>query len=66
MKIDDVIEHFGSMTKVAAALTDCTPQAVHKWKKSNAIPYLRQCEIEKVTAGELLAVHDDDQPAAAS
>ncbi|HEY1898625.1 MAG TPA: Cro/CI family transcriptional regulator [Steroidobacteraceae bacterium] len=52
MTYDDVICHFGSPSKAAAALS-VTRATVWNWKKG--ISWERQCQIEITTVGRLKA-----------
>lgn len=52
MRKQDVIHHFGSVGAVAAAL-GITSQAVSMWPE--AVPLMRQYEIERLTDGQLRA-----------
>ncbi len=66
MQTRKAIEHFGSTRKLAEAL-GITPQAINQW--GDAVPMLRQYELERVTAGKLkadLAKHSANTPLAAS
>lgn len=53
MDYDDVLEHFGSLTKAAAAL-DLAKQTVHRWK-GGEIPFEKQFIIQMKTKGKLKA-----------
>ena len=50
MKTKDAAKHFGSKTKLAAAL-GITPSAVTMWGED--VPELRQYQIEQLTKGKL-------------
>jgi len=54
MTVDEVLSYFHGVSEAAEAL-DCHYQAVWLWKKKDAIPPLRQVQIEKVTKGRLKA-----------
>ena len=49
-----VIKHFGSLTATARAL-QIKPPSVRQWVVNDAIPIDRQCQIEILTSGELVA-----------
>lgn len=51
MLTSDAISHFKTAKKMAECLECCTHQAIYQWGKYP--PYLRQCEIELLTAGAL-------------
>jgi len=53
MNIEAVIKHFGSV-KAAATALDVYPQVIYQWKQ-NGIPMLRQCQIQVLTNGRLMA-----------
>ena len=53
MKKSEVLEHFGTMEKVAEAL-GITRMAVSQWPGDH-VPMRRQYELERVTKGELKA-----------
>jgi hypothetical protein len=59
MTFDDLITHFGSCTKVAAALAEttwpATKQAIGQWGSKGRIPEGRQHQFELMTAGALKA-----------
>lgn len=52
MKPKNVISHFGSVTKAAAAL-DLTPQTINRWVKESSIPLNSQKAIAWDTEGAL-------------
>lgn len=54
MSIETVTDFFGGRVALAKAL-GVTPQAVHKWCKTD-IPPARAIQIEKLTEGKILAV----------
>lgn len=56
MKLADAICYFGSKSGIASAL-GLARSSVTDW--GDEIPWLRQCEIQVVTGGELMA---DTQP----
>jgi transcriptional repressor of cell division inhibition gene dicB len=52
MNMNDAIKHFGSKTKLAAAL-GIHPSAVTQWGES--VPEIRQYQIQVLTKGKLKA-----------
>lgn len=58
MTYDDLLRHFGSQAEAARAL-DLQPPSVSEWQ-ATTIPYPRQCQIEVVTGGKLIARKKDD------
>lgn len=52
MTLQDVLDHFGTVTETATAL-GLTSQAVGQWSKK--VPALRQKQIEELTEGALKA-----------
>lgn len=58
--IEQVIEHFGGVTKTARAL-GVTSQAVSQWRAAGMVPEMRAYQIELKTKGkfkaERLATH---------
>ena len=54
MTPEQVIEHFGSITAVATALK-LQPPSVSGWKAQGKVPIDRQCQIEVITGGRLVA-----------
>jgi len=60
MTIDEVLKYYDGKRKRAAAALDISYQAIVKWEETGEIPFLRQCHIELITGGELLA----DEPEA--
>lgn len=54
MTYDDIIEHYGSEAKAAAA-RGIDRQRVHGWKKRPRVPTDDQIEYEVLTSGELKA-----------
>ena len=53
MNTQQAIEHFGSVSKLAAALGIKSRQAIYAWGESP--PYGRQCQLELITKGKLKA-----------
>ncbi|HCN4361632.1 TPA: hypothetical protein N6U10_003651 [Escherichia coli] len=54
MKPEELIRHFGSVEKAAAAAgVGVTPGAVYQWLTAGEIPSLRQSDIEVRTAYKL-------------
>lgn len=53
MTYDQVIKHYGSEAKVAAAL-DIRAPSVYGWRE-RGVPFLRQVQIQLQTAGKLKA-----------
>lgn len=53
MTYDDLLEHYGSLTKAADAL-DLAKQTVHRWK-AGEIPFRAQFIIQMKTNGKLKA-----------
>lgn len=47
MTIEQAIEHFGSVTKLAEAL-GVTRQTVYNWRRSGEFPKLRQMQTELI------------------
>lgn len=58
MSVDDVIAYFGTAKKAADALGLKSHAAVILWRRSG-IPYPRQCQIQIVTNGALMAVEPE-------
>lgn len=56
MKLADAVGHFGSKNRLAKAL-GLARSSVTGWGED--IPWLRQCELQVITGGELVA---DAQP----
>lgn len=54
MKPDDLITHFGSVEKAAAAV-GVTIGAVYQWIAAGEVPPMRQSDIEVKTAYKLLS-----------
>ena len=55
MTVTDLIAHFGSGPKAAAALGLKTASALYQWRRAGLIPKLRQVQIEHLTGGALKA-----------
>jgi hypothetical protein len=58
MKPQELIEHFGSDIKVAAAI-GVSQQAVRNWKEADSIPRLTQFAIQAITKNKLMADKDE-------
>ena len=59
MKFSEVMIFYDyNMSKIAKAL-DTSRQYVSLWKKENKIPYPKQCELQIITNGKLLACKED-------
>ena len=58
MNPQELIAHFGTQAAAARAL-GLTWAAIYLWQKRGSIPYLRQLQIEQVTAGALKAAHPE-------
>ena len=54
MRLEKLIDHFGSQTRMAKAL-NVTQGAVHHWVNADALPPLRAIEIERITFGKFRA-----------
>lgn len=54
MAYDELIEHFGGLTKAAKAL-DLSKQTIHSWKDRGSIPFEAQFRIQLKTKGRLTA-----------
>lgn len=54
MKVQEVLQHFGGITKTAAAL-HISYHAVRAWREKSEIPQGRQCQIQLLTGGTLVA-----------
>lgn len=63
MKVDQVIEFFGSKANTAKALS-ITYQAVQQWEESGKIPRGRQFEIHIISDGKLIVDELPDKKAA--
>lgn len=61
MKTEDVIKHFGGVSKTAEAL-GIAPSSVSVWKDEP--PRLRQYQIEVITKRKLRASHNASESAA--
>lgn len=59
MKLDDLIEEYGSQAKVARAL-GITRGTVASWKKWNFVPYYIQLRVQMMTSGKLKARYYGD------
>ena len=55
MTYDQVLQHFGTQVKIAAAL-EMTQGSVSAWE--GIVPPFRQLQIERVTGGKLVADGD--------
>ena len=64
MTYDDLIKHFGTQERIAAALGVEQP-SVSLWRK-RGIPMLRQMQIQLTTAGLLVATLDQKQKKASA
>lgn len=59
MKFSEVMIFYDyNMSKIAKAL-DTSRQYVSLWKKEDKIPYPKQCELQIITNGKLIASKDD-------
>ena len=54
MNLDRVIEHFGGLTKTAAALS-VTEQTIRNWIKAGDIPIMAQFAIQILSKGKIKA-----------
>ena len=52
LSIDDLINYFGSQTKLARRL-GIRPQSVHEWVATGHLPPRRAIQIAKLTMGEI-------------
>ena len=59
MDYSAVVQHFGSMTKLAKLL-DVSPAAVSRWR-DRGIPIVRQFQIELLSGGALCAPRTEAQ-----
>jgi hypothetical protein len=64
MKPNEVLRHFGTWAAVANAL-DIKPPSVSEWVTAGTIPIGRQCQIEILTGGALIADRKQVSPKAA-
>lgn len=55
MSIDELIEHYGSGPKAAAAMGLKSASVLYQWRAAGRIPPLRQVQIEHLTGGKLKA-----------
>lgn len=55
MTVTDLIQHYGSGPKAAAAMGLKSASALYQWRKAGRIPKLRQVQIEHLTGGKLKA-----------
>jgi hypothetical protein len=55
MTLDQVLDHYGGITRTADALA-ISYQAVHQWADKGEVPAGRQWEIQAQTKGKLTAV----------
>ncbi len=62
MKTTTAIAHFGSRQALADAL-GITREATYVWRDD--VPYLRQCQLQIITAGKLVATAPDRREVAA-
>lgn len=53
MTLEEVVEHFGSMSNAAKAI-NVSRQAVTNWRRIGYIPLLQQYRFAEATEGELL------------
>lgn len=59
MKFSEVMIFYDyNMSNIAKAL-DTSRQYVSLWKKEDKIPYPKQCELQIITNGKLIASKDD-------
>jgi hypothetical protein len=59
MKFSEVMQYYDyNMATIARAL-ETSRQYVSKWKKVDKIPYPRQCELQILTGGKLIANKED-------
>lgn len=63
MDYQQVVDHFGGLTKAAKAL-GLPITTVHSWR--SGIPYPRQCQIQIETRGRLRATRERVPPPATS
>lgn len=62
MKLNDLITHFGTQKKAASAVGVSQAQ-ISRWH--NGIPYPRQCQIQLLTGGLLVADQQKKEKVAA-
>lgn len=53
MTPNQVVEHFGGLTKATTAIGLQSHSAVWQWHRRGAVPALRQLQIEALTDGKL-------------
>jgi hypothetical protein len=59
MKLSEVMIYYDyNMSAIARAL-DVSRQYVSLWKKNDKIPFSKQCELQVITAGKLMASKHD-------
>ncbi len=59
MKFSEVMIFYDyNMSKIAKAL-ETSRQYVAQWKKADSIPYPKQCELQIITNGKLIANKED-------
>lgn len=63
MTVDEAISYFGNQVRVAEVL-ELGKGSITVYKQKGGIPFKRQCDIEKISNGELKACreHDPDNP----
>ena len=54
MNIKQALEHYGTQSKLAAAL-DVEQSNISKWNSSGVMPWHRQLELQMLTKGKLKA-----------
>lgn len=62
MKTQTAIDHFGGRQELADAL-GISREATYIWR--GEVPYLRQCQLQVITAGRLVATHPQREEVAA-
>ena len=55
MTVTELIRHYGSGPKAAAAMGLESASALYQWRRAGRIPPLRQVQIEHLTKGALKA-----------
>jgi hypothetical protein len=55
MDATQIIQHFGSGPKAAAAIGLKSASALYQWRRSGRVPELRQVQVEHLTGGQLKA-----------